>query len=52
MFSRLLTSLFLLALRSPVCGWVVRTMIIWASREASPRGKAAHGGAGKMVPVR
>lgn len=52
MLSRLLASLCLQALRSPVCGWVVRTMVIWASREASSRGRAAHGGAGKMISVR
>ena len=51
MLSRLLSSLCLQALRSPVCGWVVRTMVILAFREASPRGRAAHGGAGKMVPI-
>ena len=52
MLARLLTSFYLQALRSPACGRVVRTVIVLMSREASPRGRTAHAGAGTTVPFR
>ncbi|MCJ2042161.1 hypothetical protein MKK55_24855 [Methylobacterium sp. J-059] len=49
MLTRGLNSLFLRALRSPACGWVVRTVIVSTSGDASPR---ADGRASKMILIR
>lgn len=47
MLATILKSLCLLALGSPACGWVVRTVIVSASRPASSRGEAE-----TMAPAR
>lgn len=49
MLTRALNSLFLRAVNSPACGWVVHTVIVSTSGEASLR---ADGGASKLVLIR
>ncbi|GJE51769.1 hypothetical protein GOFOIKOB_4831 [Methylobacterium tardum] len=52
MITRVLDELCLSALGSPALGWAVRTVIVLASRNASPRGEAVYGRAGTMVTAR
>jgi hypothetical protein len=52
MLARVLDSLCLQVVRSPACGWAVRTIIVLSSKRASAVGAAADGRTGLMVPVR